>query len=160
MVHALYPGSFDPLHNGHLDIIARSSRAFDHLSVAVLDNSSKSNKLFTPDERVAIIEAATAEFGNVQVAKFSGLLVAYADDIKATIIVKGLRSLNDFEYELEMAQLNRHMNARVETTFMITAPAWSFVSSSRVKELARYGAEVSALVPEASLAALREKYGA
>lgn len=158
MIHAVYPGSFDPLHNGHVDIIKRASRIFDHVTVAVLNNPLKDNKLFTIEERLDIIKATTRNMDNVSSEKFEGLLADYMRQLGANVIVKGLRAISDFEYELQMAHLNRQLNANVETTFIMTATRWSYVSSTRVKEIARYGAEVKKLVPKASLDALKKVY--
>ncbi len=154
MIHALYPGSFDPLHNGHLDIIRRSSRTFDQLTVAVLDNPLKSSKFLDLEARVSIIRKATTDLTSVTVETFSGLLVDYVQQRGAQVIVKSLRGALDFEYETQMAHLNRLLNPDAETVFMLAAPEWSFVSSTRVRELFGLGADVSGLVPAASLDAL------
>ena len=159
MVHAVYPGSFDPLHNGHADIIRRASRIYDHLTVAVLNNPLKDTKTFTVDERLSIIEEVVQDIPNVSAAKFEGLLANYMDQLGAKVIVKGLRAISDFEYELEMAHLNRQLNAEIETTFIMTATRWSYVSSTRIKELAKYKADTKKLVPRATLRALQEKFG-
>lgn len=159
MTHAVYPGTFDPLHNGHLDVIHRASSIYDRLTVAVLNNPLKDDWLFSIDERLAIIREATSDMSNVHCSKFEGLLARFMDEVDARIIVKGLRAISDFEYELEMAHLNRQLNPNVETTFIMTATRWSYVRSSRVKEIAKGGADVSRLVPPASLAALERKYG-
>jgi len=157
MVHALYPGSFDPLHNGHFDLIERSSKIYDKVTIAILNNPLKKGQLFNLEERLAIATEATASLDNIQVMSFDGLLVEFVEKIDADVIVKGLRTVTDFEYELQMAHLNKHVNPNADTTFMMTASVWSFVSSSRIRELASYGADVSALVPEASLKALQAK---
>ncbi len=158
MVHAVYPGSFDPLHNGHLDIIRRASNIYDRLTVAVLNNPLKDNKLFSIEERLEIIRASIAGMPNVSADKFEGLLAYYMRETRASVIVKSLRAISDFEYELQMAHLNRQLNPEVETTFIMTATRWSYVSSTRVKEIAMYGASVKKLVPKASFAALKRKF--
>lgn len=149
------PGSFDPITNGHLDVIERASRLFDEIVVVVGVNQSK-NRLFEPDERVDLIREVVAHLPNVTVDTFRGLLVDYcvAHDIKA--IVKGLRAVSDFDYELQMGQMN-HSLAAVDTLFMPADPHYSFLSSSLVKEVATYGGDVSKLVPEAVLRRLRER---
>lgn len=159
MTHAVYPGSFDPLHNGHVDLVRRAARIYDRLTVAVLDNPLKDDKMFTVDERLEIVRAVTADMANVEAARFEGLLADYMRDARASVIVKGLRAISDFEYELQMAHLNRQLNPDVETTFIMTATRWSYVSSTRVKELARYGADVSKLVPKATREMLASKLG-
>jgi pantetheine-phosphate adenylyltransferase len=145
MRRAVCPGSFDPVHNGHLDIIVRASGLYDEVVVAVLVNKSKAN-LFTVEERMDMLGAVLADRPNVRIDSFHGLLVDYcrAHDIPA--VVKGLRAVSDFDYELQMAQMN-HGLAGVETLFMSTIPLYSFLSSSLVKEVATYGGEVAGLVP-------------
>lgn len=152
---ALCPGTFDPATNGHLDIIERAARRFDAVVVGVLDNPAK-QPLFSAEERVRMLEEATSGLANVQVAAFSGLLVEAARSVGADVIVKGLRAVSDFEAEIQMAQMNRAL-AGVETLFMTTSPAWSFLSSSLVKEVARFGGDVGGLVPPAVLERLRER---
>jgi pantetheine-phosphate adenylyltransferase len=144
---AVCPGSFDPVTLGHLDIVARASQLFDEVVVAVGVNPSKS-RLFSADERIAMLERACAGFGNVRVDSFTGLLTDYcrANDVSA--IVKGLRAVSDFDYELQMAQMNASLADRVETVFVPTAPEYSFLASSLVKEVARFGGDVSRFVPE------------
>ena len=159
MVRAVYPGSFDPLHNGHVDVIRRASRLFDHLTVAVVHNPLKDTGLFTVGERVAIVRETVAGMPEVDVTAFQGLLVAFMRRANATVIVKGLRAISDFEYELQMAHLNRQMNREVETLFVMTATRWSYVSSTRVREIAGLGADVSKLVPPATLRRLRRRFG-
>jgi pantetheine-phosphate adenylyltransferase len=142
---AVCPGSFDPVTNGHLDIIGRASLLYDEVVVAVLVNKSKSS-LFTVEERIDMLTAVTRGYGNVRVDSFHGLLVDYCRANRIPAIVKGLRAVSDFDYELQMAQMN-HGLAQVETLFMSTNPEFSFLSSSLVKEVARYGGDVSRLVP-------------
>ncbi|WP_214409618.1 pantetheine-phosphate adenylyltransferase [Sphaerisporangium fuscum] len=146
MRRVVCPGSFDPVTNGHLDIIGRTSRLYDEVVVAVLINVEKKS-LFTVDERVETLQAVTKEYGNVRVEKFHGLLVDFCKQQGIPAIVKGLRAVSDFDYELQMAQLNYRMSG-VETLFMSTNPEYSFLSSSRLKEIARYGGDVSGLVPD------------
>ncbi len=157
MIHAVYPGSFDPLHNGHVDLIRRAARIYEKLTIAVLRNDAKPNALFDTDERVAIIKEVVEGMDGVEVDSFDGLLADYTRKLGATVIVKGLRAISDFEYELQMAHLNRQLNPNAETTFIMTATRWSYVSSTRVKELAHYGADVAKLVPRATLRRLHEK---
>ncbi|GIH60262.1 MULTISPECIES: pantetheine-phosphate adenylyltransferase [Microbispora] len=146
MRRVVCPGSFDPVTNGHLDIIGRTSRLYDEVVVAVLINIEK-HSLFTVDERIEMLQAVTKEYGNVRVEKFHGLLVDFCRQQGIPTIVKGLRAVSDFDYELQMAQLNYRMSG-VETLFMSTNPEYSFLSSSRLKEIARYGGDVSGLVPD------------
>jgi pantetheine-phosphate adenylyltransferase len=149
------PGSFDPVTNGHLDIISRASGIYDEVVVAVLINVSK-HGLFTVDERVEMLREATGRYGNVTVDRFNGLLVDFCAANGITAVVKGLRAVSDFEYEMQMAQMNYRM-AKVETLFMTTNPLYSFLRSSLVREVAKYGGDVSGLVPETVLARLRER---
>ncbi|HYT10043.1 MAG TPA: pantetheine-phosphate adenylyltransferase [Mycobacteriales bacterium] len=142
---AVCPGSFDPVTNGHLDIIGRASLLYDEVVVAVLVNKNKSS-LFTVEERIDMLTAVTREYGNVRIDSFHGLLVDYCRAHGISAIVKGLRAVSDFDYELQMAQMN-HGLAQVETLFMSTNPEFSFLSSSLVKEVATYGGDVSRLVP-------------
>jgi len=154
---ALCPGTFDPVTNGHLDIIGRASRRFDQLVVGVLDNPSKA-PLFSVEERVAMLKAVTAGLDGVEVASFAGLLVDFAESRGIGTIVKGLRAVSDFDYELQMAQMNHRLRG-VETFFMSTDPNWSYLSSSLVREVARFGGDVSTLVPEVVTERLAEKLG-
>jgi pantetheine-phosphate adenylyltransferase len=156
---AVCPGSFDPPTNGHLDIIERASRLFDEVVVAVGVNTSK-NRLFTPDERIAMLERATADLANVRVAGFSGLLTTFCTQHDIHAIVKGLRAVSDFDYELQMAQMNASLAAGVETVFVPTSPVHSFLASSLVKEVAAFGGDVSDLVPPFVLEQLTERLGA
>ncbi len=146
MRRAVCPGSFDPVTLGHLDIVERASKIYDSVTVAVLVNKTKSS-LYTVAERMELLTQVTAGYGNVRVDSFHGLLVDYCKAQKIPVIVKGLRAISDFDYELQMAQMN-HGLAGVETLFMTTNPLYSFLSSSLVKEVARYGGDVSGLVPE------------
>ncbi|MEZ0074894.1 pantetheine-phosphate adenylyltransferase [Planotetraspora sp. GP83] len=155
MRRVVCPGSFDPVTNGHLDIIGRTSRLYDEVVVAVLINIEKKS-LFTIDERIEMLQSVTREYGNVRVEKFHGLLVDYCKQQGIPAIVKGLRAVSDFDYELQMAQLNYRMSG-VETLFMSTNPEYSFLSSSRLKEIARYGGDVSGLVPDLVLKLLVER---
>jgi pantetheine-phosphate adenylyltransferase len=155
---ALCPGTFDPVTNGHLDIIGRASRRFDQLVVGVLENPSKA-PLFSVEERVAMLKAVTADLDGVEVASFSGLLVDFAASRGIGTIVKGLRAVSDFDYELQMAQMNHRLSgpSGLETFFMSTDPNWSYLSSSLVREVARFGGDVSSLVPDVVVARLAEK---
>jgi pantetheine-phosphate adenylyltransferase len=151
------PGSFDPVTNGHLDIISRASRLYDEVVVAVLINVSKQS-LFTVEERLEMLREVTGEYGNVRVEKFHGLLVDFCRDNDIAVIVRGLRAVSDFDYELQIAQMN-HSMAEVETFFMSTNPLYSFLSSSLVKEVAQYGGDVSGLVPPLVRDKLAERLG-
>jgi pantetheine-phosphate adenylyltransferase len=143
---AVCPGTFDPVTNGHLDIIGRTSEAFDAVVVGVLENPSKT-PMFDVSQRVAMLEEAATEFSNVRVSAFSGLLVDFARLHQPVVIVKGLRAVSDYEAEIQMAQMNHRLGG-VETLFMPTNPKWSFLSSSLVKEVARFGGDVEGLVPD------------
>jgi pantetheine-phosphate adenylyltransferase len=152
---AVCPGSFDPIHNGHLDIIERASRLYDVVHVAVVVNPSKKG-MFSVDERIAMIEEITAPYGNVKVESHQGLLVDYCRDREIPAIVKGLRAVSDFDYELQMAQMNHGLTG-VETLFVPTIPTYSFLSSSLIKEVAALGGDVSHLVPDLVLRRLTER---
>jgi pantetheine-phosphate adenylyltransferase len=154
---AVCPGSYDPVTLGHLDIITRASHVFDNVIVGVVDQPVRKKKtVFTAEERVAFLEAQVAELGNVQVKAFDNLLVDFARDNGAKAIVKGLRAISDFEYEFEMNQLNRKMAPDIESTYLMAAPQYSFLSSSGVKELAMFGGDLSGLVPDEVAARLQE----
>jgi pantetheine-phosphate adenylyltransferase len=154
---AVCPGSYDPITNGHIDVISRASVMFDELVVAVVNSSvRKSRALFDADERIAFIEAATAHLANVRVDTFDVLIVDYARRLGAKAIVKGLRAISDFEYELEMNQLNRHLATDIESVYLMASPQYSFLSSSGVKEIATFGGDISDLVPEAVARRLQE----
>ncbi len=154
---AVVPGSFDPLTNGHLDIIKRAIKIFDEVHVAVMNNSSK-QPLFSVEERQQLIAQATAEYPTVKIDSSSGLLIDYAKSINAHAIVRGLRAVSDFEYEMQITSMNRFLDEDIETFFVMTKNQYSFLSSSIVKEVAKYGGDVSALVPEAVERALKKKY--
>jgi pantetheine-phosphate adenylyltransferase len=152
---ACCPGTYDPVTNGHIDIVARAAAVFDRLVVAVLVNPAK-QPLFGLEERIAMLKEATAGIRGVEVDAFSGLLVDYARQRGVAAIVKGLRAVSDFDYELQMAQMNYRL-AAVETLFMTTNPSYSYLSSSLVKDVARHGGDVSGLVPDVVVARLRER---
>jgi pantetheine-phosphate adenylyltransferase len=154
---ALCPGTFDPVTNGHLDIIGRTSQTFETVVVGVLENPSKT-PLFAVQERVALLEEAIRGLDNVRVGSFHGLLVDHARETGASVIVKGLRAISDYEYEIQMAQMNLRIG-EMETLFMPTNPKWSFLSSSRVKEVARFGGDVEGLVPDHVRKALVDRLG-
>ena len=155
MHRVVCPGSFDPVTNGHLDIIGRTAAMYDEVVVAVLINVTKKS-MFTVDERVEMLGEVTGQYGNVKVERFHGLLVDFCAANGITAVVKGLRAVSDFEYEMQMAQMNYRM-AKVETLFMTTNPQFSFLSSSLIKEIARYGGDVSGLVPEPVASRLRRR---
>ena len=157
MVRALVPGSFDPVTNGHLDIIERAAGMFDSVVVTVARNSSKT-PLFTLEERLEMLTVSCAVWPNVAVETFDGLLVAYASEHGAQVIVKGLRAVSDFEYELQMALMNRRLSREIETVFMMTGSEYSYLSSSIVKEIARLGGSVEGLVPNHVGNRLQQKY--
>lgn len=143
---AVCPGSFDPVTNGHLDIISRSSKMFDKVIVAVLRNSSK-NSLFTIEERVELLKSTCAQYENVEVDSFSGLLIDFLKLKEANFIVKGLRAVSDFEYEMQMALMNSKLAPEIETIFLMTSNKYSFISSSLIKEVIKLGGDISGLVP-------------
>ncbi len=153
---AVYPGSFDPLTNGHVDIILRGARLFDRIVVAILRNAEK-QPLFSTDERVETAEEVFRAWPNVEVEAFDGLLVDYAHRKAASVIVRGLRAVSDFEYELQMALMNRRMGPEIETVFMMPAEQYTYVSSRLVKEVFALGGSVAGLVPDTVEARLREK---
>jgi pantetheine-phosphate adenylyltransferase len=160
-MHVVYPGSFDPLHNGHLDVISRASKLFDRVTVAVLENPAKQNSwVFVPEKRVELIQQVLDErgFGNVRVATFRGLLVDFMTQMDSKVIVKGLRAVSDYESELQMAHLNRQFSPYAETLFIMAATRWSYISSTMIKEIARYGGDVSTLAPGPTVRALTEHF--
>ncbi|AFK86746.1 MULTISPECIES: pantetheine-phosphate adenylyltransferase [Thermoanaerobacterium] len=153
---AVYPGSFDPVTNGHLDVIKRAARVFDKLIVAVLVNPSKT-PMFSLEERVEMLKDATAEIENVEIDSFSGLLIEYLEKVNSKIIVKGLRMVSDFEYEFQMALINKKLNPEVETIFFMTSNKYEYLSSSIVKEVARFGGCLSDLVPDSVIEKISQK---
>ena len=157
MKKAIYPGSFDPVTNGHVDMIERASKIVDELVVGVLNNSAK-NSLFSLDERVSMLKEITKDMPNVTVASFDGLLVDFMEKIDATIIVRGLRAVTDFEYELQIAQTNHVENPEVETIFLTTSLQYSYLSSTIVKEFASYGGDLSKFVPARFIDRIYDKY--
>lgn len=148
MKRGIYPGSFDPITNGHIDIIERASALVDELIVAVLVNPNKNKGLFTIPERIEMIQEATKHLSNVQVEHFYGLLVDYANKKEASVIIRGIRSAKDLDMELSMAQINKHLRPNLETIFLMTAPEHAFMSSSAVRELIAFNGSYEAFVPE------------
>ena len=157
MKRAIYPGSFDPVTNGHVDIILRSSKIVDRLIVGVLNNSAKKS-LFSVEERVSMLKELTKDLPNVEVTSFDGLLVDYMREIDASIIVRGLRAVTDFEYELQIAQTNHIENTDIETIFLTTNLQYSYLSSTIVTAFASYGGDISKFVPEQFVDRIYEKY--
>lgn len=153
---AIYPGTFDPLTNGHLDLLARASRLFDHLVLAIAASPSK-NTLFSLGERVALAQQATQHLKNVEVVGFSDLMVHFAQQQQANVLIRGLRAISDFEYELQLAKMNTHLMPTLESVFLMPSEEWSFISSSLVKEVARHGGDVSHFLPESIGTALEQK---
>jgi pantetheine-phosphate adenylyltransferase len=154
---AVCPGSFDPITYGHLDIIRRGAKVFDSVYVVVLNNSAK-NPLFTVEERIDLIKEVTKDIQNVKVDEFSGLLVEYAKSVQANAIIRGLRAVSDFEYEMQITSMNRFLNENIETFFIMTNNQYSFLSSSIVKEVAKYNGKISELVPPLVERALNQKF--
>ena len=153
---AIYPGSFDPMTNGHVDLIERSAELFDELIVAVAVNVAKGG-FFSFEERLQMLREVVADRRNIRVDGIEGLLVDYARDNGARVVIRGLRALSDFQYEFEMTQMNRHMYSELETVFLMTSERWFYVSSSRLRELVRFGRDVSEWVPPPVAKALKEK---
>ncbi|MEY8426208.1 pantetheine-phosphate adenylyltransferase [Lachnospiraceae bacterium 46-15] len=158
MRKAVYPGSFDPVTFGHLDVIRRSSSLVDELIVGVLNNNTKT-PLFSVEERVKILLEVTKDIRNVRVESFSGLSVDFVKNCNAGFLVRGLRAITDFEYELQMAQTNRIMNPEIDTIFLTTSLEYAYLSSSTVKEVAAYGGDISKFVPQVVVEHMHEKYG-
>ena len=157
MRRAIYPGSFDPATYGHIDMIERSAKIVDELVVAVLRNSAK-NPLFSVEERVSMLEEITDHLPNVYIRSFDGLLIDYAREVGASIIVRGLRAVTDFEYELQIAQTNRIVNSQIDTVFLTTSLEYAYLSSTIVKEVASYGGDISHFVPEGLIGRIYAKY--
>ncbi len=155
---AIYPGSFDPVTNGHIDIIKRSIKVFDKVIVAILNNSAK-EFLFTIEERIKMLEESLNGFSNIEVNKFGGLLVDYAKTQKADTIVRGMRAVSDFEYEFQLALMNRKLNKDIQTVFFMPGLRWIFTSSSIIKEAARLGGDIEGMVPPGVNKKLKEKFG-
>jgi pantetheine-phosphate adenylyltransferase len=156
---ALLPGTYDPVTIGHLDVISRCSAMFDDVVVGVVDDSFRKSVLFRAEERVYFLEESTKDLPNVQVMVLRGLVVSLARKVGAHVLVKGLRAVTDFEYEFQMAQLNRKLDPELETMYLMASPEFSFLSSSGVKEIARYGGGISDLVPEVVARRFAEMYG-
>ena len=155
-IRAIYPGTFDPITNGHLDIITRAANMFDHIILAVAASPGKS-PMFSLDERVTLAKQTTAHLDNVEVLGFSQLMAHFAQQHNATILVRGLRAISDFEYELQLANMNRHLMKELESVFLMPTEKWSFVSSSLVKDVARHGGDVSQFLPDAVNQAVANK---
>ena len=153
---AVYPGSFDPITNGHIDVIKRASKVFDHLIVAVLVNYSKKS-MFTLDERLDILKHSIENLDNVSFDSFSGLLVDYCKEKQLSAIVRGLRAISDFEFELQMAQMNRQLYDETETVFFTTSEQYSYLSSSLVKEVAKFGGKIDGLIPDYAIMKMKQK---
>lgn len=156
MIKAIYPGSFDPVTFGHLDLIERSSKIVDELIVGVLNNKAKT-PLFSVEERVKMLEDVTKDLPNVRVVPFDGLLVEFAKEMDAQIVIRGLRAVTDFEYELQMSQTNHKLEPQVETMFLTTSLEYSYLSSTIVREVAAFGGDISRFVPEAVINRIKEK---
>ncbi|MCA1840538.1 MAG: pantetheine-phosphate adenylyltransferase [Actinomycetota bacterium] len=158
MAVAICPGSFDPPTNGHIDVVERASRHFDRVIVSVVANPSKA-PMFDAEERVSLLKEVLGHLGNVDVASHDGLLVDFARVMGADVIVKGFRAVSDFDYELQMSQMNSSMMEGIDTLFIATNPKWSYISSSLVKEVAKYGGDVSPHVPPAVFEAISRRFG-
>ncbi|KKI48886.1 phosphopantetheine adenylyltransferase [Obesumbacterium proteus] len=153
---AIYPGTFDPMTNGHLDLVTRAANMFDHVILAIAASPSK-KPMFSLEERVALATQVTAHLPNVEVLGFSELMAHFAQHQNANILVRGLRAVSDFEYEMQLANMNRHLMPTLESVFLMPSKEWSFISSSLVKEVARHGGDIAPFVPEIIAQALNEK---
>jgi pantetheine-phosphate adenylyltransferase len=159
MAIALYPGTFDPVTLGHLDVLSRASRLFEKVIVAVASGNSAKSTMFSPEERVKMVRENITDFPNVTVELFDGLLVEHARQRGATVLVRGLRVISDFEYEFQMAQMNRHLDSSLETIFLMPSQKYFFTSSQLIKQVHRYGGQETGLVPENVRLALKERSG-
>ena len=155
---AVYPGTFDPITNGHLDVIERSALVFDKVIVAILGVSNNKKIVFNKDERLCLVKESISKFENVEVESFDNLLVEYADSKNATAIIRGLRAVSDFEYEFQMALMNRNLNSNISTVFLMPHQKYIHISSSLVKEVSKLGGDISPYVPEHVEVSLRDKY--
>ncbi|QMV53508.1 pantetheine-phosphate adenylyltransferase [Ewingella americana] len=153
---AIYPGTFDPMTNGHLDLVTRAALMFDHVILAIAASPSK-KPMFSLDERVALATAATSHLNNVEVIGFSDLMATFAQNHNATVLVRGLRAVSDFEYEMQLANMNRHLMPTLESVFMMPSKEWSFISSTLVKEVARHGGDITPFLPDNITKALLKK---
>jgi pantetheine-phosphate adenylyltransferase len=158
MVNAVYPGTFDPITNGHIHLVKRAAKMFDHVIVAVADNTGK-QPLFNLAERVSLARGALSQFRNVEVMGFNNLLIDFARANDASVILRGLRAVSDFEYEFQLAGMNRNLAPEIETIFLTTAEQYAYLSSSLVKEVARLGGDVTKFVPEQVIAEIKQKLG-
>lgn len=154
---AIYPGSFDPVTNGHLDIIRRGLKIFDRIIITILENPAKS-LLFSVDERMALLSETLSDLENIEIASYNGLLVDYANQRNAHAILRGMRAVSDFEYEFQMALMNRRLNREIQTVFLMTGLRWIFTSSSIIKEAARFGGNIESMVPPVVQKKLEEKF--
>ncbi len=154
---AIYPGSFDPVTNGHVDIIKRGLKIFDKIIVTILENPAKKS-LFTISERIALLEESLKDMGNIEIASYGGLLVDYAVKRDAQAILRGMRAVSDFEYEFQMALMNRKLNREVQTVFLMTGLRWIFTSSSIIKEAVQFGGDIESMVPPVVYKKLKKKY--
>jgi len=153
---AIYPGTFDPMTNGHLDLVTRAALMFDHVILAIAASPSK-KPMFSLDERVALATAATSHLNNVEMIGFGDLMATFAQNHNATVLVRGLRAVSDFEYEMQLANMNRHLMPTLESVFMMPSKEWSFISSTLVKEVARHGGDITPFLPDNITKALLKK---